>query len=213
MKKLGRNSKFMKLILCDVDDVLLDWCSPFRHFMKEHGHEPVKERGNYDLTEIYGMTPADISYYVTKFNASALFADMQGHKSAHEVLPELRNSGWRFRAITSCLPDDKDTPETKRVAAARMSNLNRVFGQDFFEHVHMIPVGWSKNAALNKYRNSRLPWIEDNSRHAIVGDDLGLSSYFMKKPWNSGAVLPSTIRQVENWYEMAMWLKLDHWCP
>lgn len=182
----------VKLILTDVDDVLLDWCTSFTAFMAEQDIHPVNHEED-SLATIFDMHDTHMSFYVREFNASDHFRNMKPYKGAHHVVTRLAAEGHRFHAITSCGTDAD-------VTHARFQNLRSVFG-DVFDRITMIPLQKCKRDHLAQYENSGLYWLEDNVRNAKIGQELGLQSILLLKPWNQKGAADFDGPKINSWFD------------
>jgi FMN phosphatase YigB (HAD superfamily) len=165
-----------KLILTDVDGVLLDWESAFHDWMEAKGFSR-NSIPTYDMHVVYGQKKEHIKALVREFNNSAWMCCLQPLRDAVEGVAALAAKGYRFGAITSLSLDPY-------AAKLREENLRNVFG-DVFDFVQCLDTGADKDEALAPWKDSGLFWLEDKKENAILGADLGLKSIIIKHHHNA----------------------------
>ena len=170
------NSK--KLILSDVDGVLLNWEYAFNIWMEDHGYTMV-ENGNfvYNVAKRYGLDSKEGSRMVRFFNESAVQGFLPALRDSEHYVRLLANLGYKFHVITSM---------TKNAHAQklRIRNLEKLFGEDTFEKFIFLDTGEDKDAVLKEYEGTGLYWIEDKPTNADLGLKLGLKSLVMEHAFN-----------------------------
>jgi len=169
-----------KLILTDVDDVLLSWIGGFHQFMHDGEHFQIDhyDPEHYHLGKRYGIKESEAMKKVAEYNHSGYLAKLPPISDAAEYVAKLAEEGWRFIAITSI----GDHPDVVRY---RNENLLNVFG-DIFDEIHCIPIGTSKADMLSRWKDSGLPWIEDHFVNAVDGLKAGLNPIVVTRPHNEG---------------------------
>src|SRR6056300_23690 len=171
-----------KLILVDVDGVLLNWKNAFIQFMalegiiekdntKYHVWEWMETLDGKALDEEKGR------FMIEYFNRSAWICFLDPHKDAVEIVKALKAKGYEFKAITS-LHKDKPAQELRKM------NIADVFGEGIISDITFLPTGADKDEALKQYEGSGAWWIEDNVKNAQVGKNLGLNSIIMEHEYN-----------------------------
>ena len=156
-----------KIILTDVDGVVLDWEEGFSVWMEHHGHELVEGyQFMYSIGDRYGMSRNNGHKLVKVFNESAAIG----------FLPPLRDA--QFIAVTSLSLD----PYAKEL---RTRNLNKLFGDAFIE-VICLNTGADKDDILadlgTKYTNNF--WIEDKPENVQAGINAGLKGILVEHGHN-----------------------------
>ena len=167
-----------KLILSDVDGVLLNWEYAFNIWMEDHGYTMV-ENGNfvYNVAKRYGLDSKEGSRMVRFFNESAVQGFLPALRDSEHYVRLLANLGYKFHVITSM---------TKNAYAQklRIRNLEKLFGEDTFEKFIFLDTGEDKDAVLKEYEGTGLYWIEDKPTNAELGLKLGLKSLVMEHAFN-----------------------------
>lgn len=191
-----------KIILTDVDGVLLDWMSAFDEHMLTLGFVTDPEfKDDYRLSLRYGTSMEHIDALVREFNSSDAMLSLAPLPYAVEYVQALHEKGYTFIAITamsSCA-----TAKEKRI-----KNLDQVFGQGVFDHSQMqcLNPHDSKYFFLKKWQDTGLFWVDDHFMHAEAGHELGLSTLLMTAPYNV-KYTTSLFPRVDSWkdvYEIVM---------
>lgn len=167
-----------KVILTDVDGVLLDWVYSFDQWMKRHGY--VKSRNDvYDLNLCYNIDRTESKKLVRMFNESANVGYLPPLRDAVKYVRKLHEEhGFIFHAITSLSLDPFAAKE-------REENLKRVFGETVFEKIQCLDTGADKDEALEMYRDTGCLWIEDKIENAELGERIGLNAVLMEHDHNA----------------------------
>lgn len=189
-----------KIILTDVDGVLLNWHDGFREWMEFHRHSQVHEPEpwrdkSYDISVQFGITPKRAYELIVQYNESAAIGFLKPLRDAAEIVPELVSRGYRFIAITSVGIE----PHVKQL---RRENLARVFGNDAFIDVICLDTGACKRSVLEQYAK-HYPnhlWIEDKIENADIGAELGFHSVLVQHEYNTHYSGPATV--VHNWHDI-----------
>lgn len=167
-----------KVILTDVDGVLLDWVYSFDQWMKRHGY--VKSRNDvYDLNLCYNIDRTESKMLVRMFNESANIGYLPPLRDAVKYIRKLHEEhGFIFHAITSLSLDPFAAKE-------REDNLKRVFGETVFEKIQCLDTGADKDEALEMYRDTGCFWVEDKIENAELGERIGLNAVLMGHDHNA----------------------------
>lgn len=169
-----------KVIVTDVDGVLLNWEDAFQIWMEHQGFERVKgHQFIYNAAEQFGLNKTEGRKWVRLFNQSAAIGFLPPLRDAQEIVSLLNNNyGYRFVVCTS-LSKDKNAQEL------RTRNLKKIFGDVFDEFVY-LDTGADKDAALyklaKKYRGCL--WIEDKLENCEVGAKVDFESVLMEHGYN-----------------------------
>lgn len=171
-----------KLILVDVDGVLLDWKNGFLQFMaiegivekdntKYHVWEWMETKDKKEIDEEKGR------FMIEYFNRSAWMCFLDPFRDAVDVVKELKQQGYEFKAITS-MHTDRPAQELRKM------NLADNFGEGTISDITFLPTGADKREALEKYEGSGAWWIEDKVENAKLGKDLGLKPIIIEHEYN-----------------------------
>ena len=169
-----------KVILTDVDGVLLDWLFAYTQWMDKHGYTVVKGGENeYDVTKRYGLDKVEKERLVRMFNESAWIRKLPPLRDAIKYVKKLHEDhGYVFRVISSLSND-------YYAQHLRTKNLIEMFGPSVFESFVYLDTGADKDEALEQYRDSGCFWIEDKPENAILGQKLGLKSILVAHDFNN----------------------------
>lgn len=189
-KNLNMNDK---IILTDVDGVVLYWEQHFHNWMNKRGHNVVKT-GIYDICESYGVATAKAESLVEEFNTSSYMIDIPPFRDSLSGIAKLKENGYKFIAITKVGGDHN----TKRLRAI---NLKDLYGNDTFIELHCLPDSESKKPFLEPYKDSGLYWIEDVFKNAVIGADLGLKPIILNHAYNEDFYDHRIIR-VDTWAQI-----------
>ena len=184
-----------KVILTDVDGVLLDWQYSFENWMCRHGYvmDPV-HKDDYLMDKKYGIDKTESKRLIRMFNESAWIRRLPPLRDAIHYVNKLhREHGYLFHAITS-LSNDQYSQHL------RTKNLREMFGDTVFEDYVYLDTGADKDDVLEAYRDTDCWWIEDKPENALVGRDVGLRSLLMDHSHNQGEY--SGVHRVRNWKEI-----------
>lgn len=184
-----------KVILTDVDGVLLNWEYAFKVWMERRGYTLSHDATEYDISYRYNIPTIKSKELVRTFNESAAIGFLPPLRDAMYFVDLLhRKHGYVFHAITSLSTD----PAAGKL---REENLCKLFGETVFESVVCIGTGADKDEALEPYRDSGLLWIEDKVENAELGQKIGLNSILVEHGHNMNYVHPD-IPIVKNWAEI-----------
>ena len=185
-----------KIILTDVDGVLLDWEWAFDIYLQQHGFKKVPDGHlKYDIGKRYGIDPDQGQKLIKIFNESAAIGFLPPLRDAMHYVKRLHEEhGYVFHAITS-LSRDENACELRRM------NLRKLFGPTVFEKFVFLDTGADKEEALEPYQGSGFFWIEDKKINCEVGYELGLKSILMEHGHSLDYDNPN-IPVVTNWREI-----------
>lgn len=185
-----------RVILTDVDGVLLDWEYSFDVYLRTHGFSQV-QGGNlkYDISKRYGIDREQGKKLLKIFNESAHIGFLPPLRDAMYYVKRLHEEhGFVFHAITS-LSSNTDAQELRKM------NLRKLFGETAFEKFIILETGADKDEALEPYRGSGLWWIEDKITNCQVGAELGLKPLLVEHGHNMDYEDP-LVPRVRNWKEI-----------
>lgn len=179
-----------KLILTDLDDVVLKWTDRFVVWVHGYlGLNPSTSLSDHDNIEEWLDLPySETHKFIQEFNESNWFMDLEPYNDALEYIPKISDKGYSFVAITAC-KDDNWTHQ------ARTKNLARYFGS-IFSTVHCVGLSQSKRRELSWYRPAI--WIEDKPSNAQAGFQEGHKAYLINRPRNVRHQVDDVIR-IDGW--------------
>ena len=184
-----------KIILTDVDGVLLDWHSKFNTWMNAQGYQELPGSSSvYSVGPRYGITKEQGKELTKTFNRSAAIGFLKPLRDSLFYVGQLHHYGYKFHCITS-LSTDPDAQELRKM------NLRRLFGDTVFEKFIILGTGDDKDQALAPYVDSQYYWIEDKISNARTGHDMGLKSILMGHSYNKDHDDPA-IPRVKCWREI-----------
>ncbi|AKF13466.1 hypothetical protein PHIN3_203 [Sinorhizobium phage phiN3] len=187
--------KSNKVILTDVDGVLLDWIGSFEKYMNTAHNLYTVDDTSYRLDKRFGAHPDKELFYIEDFNHSPEIGNLLPHKDAVEGVRRFVEEGYKFLVITSLSKNDSS-------CRARVENLEREFGADAFEDFVFLDIGERKNDVLAKFEGSGYPWVEDLPKNALDGHSIGLKTYLMKHTYNADFAHDEMVF-VNNWKEIS----------
>lgn len=166
-----------KLILTDVDGVLLHWEWMFDFWMNKHGYAKSKATA-YSTAEAYGLIEEEGDRLCTMFNETVYIRNLPPYRDAIRYTRMLHEDhGCVFHAITSIGSDPL-------VVESRIENLYRVFGRSMFFDITCLNHSISKATVLKQYADSGCYWIEDDLNNAVLGKNLGLKPIVVNQLYN-----------------------------
>ena len=186
-----------KVILVDVDGVLLDWEYAFTGWMEKHNYKVVEGQENdYHIGTRYGLPEEDKERIVRMFNESAWIRKLPPLRDAIKYVRKLHEEhGYVFRVISSL----SDCYYSQHL---RTKNLIEMFGPSVFENFTYLDTGADKDEALEQYRGTGCYWIEDKPENANLGDNLGLESILVNHHHNRTAEVNQYVNRANNWEEI-----------
>jgi FMN phosphatase YigB (HAD superfamily) len=162
-----------KVILTDVDGVLLDWGYAFDTWMNRHGYKINGELDNYSVHVRYKLQTKESKRLVRMFNESAWMRKLPPYKDAIKWVKKLHEEhGYVFHVITSQTDD-------QYAQHLRIKNLREMFGDTVFEKFIILDTGADKDYALEQYLDTGAYWIDDKPENVATGIDMGLDGILM----------------------------------
>ena len=192
-----------RIILTDVDAVLLEWENHFTEWMLQRSYYNDKEervypykllsgkQNTYEMAERFGVTIPEIRKEIREFNKSAWMATQCPMQDSQTWVKLLAAEGWTFIPITS---QTSDIPAQK----VRKKRLGELFGEHIFANYHILDTGADKDSALAEFHNTGLYWIEDKPKNALAGLNYGLKPILIDHPYNRD-FQHTEITRVNNW--------------
>ena len=195
-----------RIILTDVDGVLLEWEHHFTKWMLQrtlfdergaryHPYRLLPNKENtYEMAERFGLTVTEIRKEIREFNRSAWMGTQRPMMESQTWVKLLAAEGWTFIPITS---QTSDIPAQQ----LRKRRLGELFGDHVFTNYHILGTGADKDSALSEFHNTGLYWVEDKPKNAVAGLKYGLKPILIDHPYNRDFNHPEVIR-VSNWKEI-----------
>ena len=178
-----------RIILTDVDGVLLEWEKHFTDWMLQRSYFNDKEeriypykllpgkQNTYEMAERFGLSIPEIRKEIREFNKSAWMATQCPMEDSQTWVKLLAAEGWTFIPITS---QTSDIP----AQLVRKKRLGELFGEHIFKNYHILDTGADKDDALSKYAGSNCYWLEDKVENATAGLKFGLRPILMEHGHN-----------------------------
>jgi len=195
-----------RIILTDVDGVLLEWEHHFTKWMLQrtlfdergaryHPYRLLPNKENtYEMAERFGLTKTEIRKEIREFNRSAWMGTQRPMLESQTWVKLLAAEGWTFIPITS---QTSDIPAQQ----LRKRRLGELFGDHVFTNYHILGTGADKDSALAEFHNTGLYWVEDKPNNAVAGLKYGLKPILIDHPYNRDFEHPEVIR-VSNWKQI-----------
>jgi len=189
-----------KLILTDVDGVLLNWNSGFDMFMSIAGYPRIEGTDdNYLLSVRHGISELEAYKLASEFNNTNLIGSLNPLADSVYWVRRLHEQGFKFIAISSLSKSDA-------AHGYRSDNLKMHFG-DAIDELICLDTGAPKRDTLERWRDSKLFWIEDHYKNAIDGVSVGLRSILVDQPYNRHLVdhdklLYARVSHTEPWRQI-----------
>jgi FMN phosphatase YigB (HAD superfamily) len=181
-----------KIILTDVDGVLLEWEKHFRQWMMSKGFTLRKgAEKKYSMIERYGIKKELKESLIEEFNKSAWMSIQEPMPDSQTWVKLLHAEGWTFIPITS---QTTDIPAQE----LRKKRLKELFGGTVFENFIILDTGAHKDAALAEFHGTNLWWIEDKWSNAKKGLEFGLRPLIYNHTYNQ-KFYDKKITRVNNW--------------
>lgn len=183
-----------KIILTDIDGVMLDWVSEFDNFLKEtKGWEIDDEHTSYDISVAYGASREEMLKLIHEYNHSDYMKNLSPLRDSVDGVAELRARGYEFHAITSFTND-------LYAKQRRIQNLDDLFGRYAVTRLVCLEMGAGKRKILEEYKDSNLFWLEDLPANADEGLELGLRSILISHSYNQE--YKGDAPRVDSWAEI-----------
>ena len=195
-----------KIILTDVDGVLLEWENHFTKWMLQrtlfdekgsrvYPYRLLEDKENtYEMAERFGVTIPEIRKEIREFNRSAWMGTQRPMPESQTWVKLLHAEGWTFIPITSQTTD-------KPAQELRKKRLEELFGKQVFSNYHILGTGADKDSALAEFHNTGLYWVEDKPKNALAGLKYGLKPLLYDHPYNQDFNHPE-ITRVNNWKQI-----------
>ena len=201
-----------RIILTDVDGVLLEWEDHFTQWMLQRSYYENEvgegyvgkkiypytllddKQDTYEMAERFGLSKTEIRKEIREFNKSAWMGTQCPMPESQTWVKLLAAEGWTFIPITS---QTSDIP----AQLLRKKRLGELFGDHIFKNYHILDTGSDKDSALAEFHGTGLYWVEDKPKNALAGLKYGLNTILIDHPYNRDFSHPD-ITRVNNWKEI-----------
>jgi len=194
-----------RIILTDVDGVLLEWENHFTQWMLKRSHFVRRKRrqtyrllknkqSEYAMEKRFGVSKTTIEKEIREFNRSAWMGTQPPLPQAVTYVKLLHAEGWTFIPITSQTSDVPAQLLRKRL-------LSDLFGEHVFQNYFILETGDDKFSVLEEFKNTGLYWVEDKWENAMTGYKLGLKPLLINHGYNQHHSHPK-IKRVNNWKQI-----------
>jgi hypothetical protein len=184
-----------RIILTDVDGVLLEWENHFTKWMISRGAKlKNKFKAEYDMQRRFVDATEDIKLAIREFNKSAWMGTQPPMPESQTWIKLLHAEGWTFIPISS---QTSDIPAQE----LRKRRLEELFGEYAFYNFHILETGQDKDDILAEFHGTGLWWVEDKWTNALAGLKYGLKPLFIDHPYNREYSHPD-ITRVNNWKQI-----------
>lgn len=166
-----------KLILTDVDGVLVTWVNGFDSLMLKYGYQR-KVYDEYNLSKAFGVSSDIIDKVAEEYVVSDAISKLPPIKNSVDIVRKLHEThGYVFHFVTAISGHP-------RAHEQRLLNLQELYGDSAIHDLHCVYTNIEKKDILEQYRNSGYLWVEDHAENYELGLELGLNSILMDQPWN-----------------------------
>tara|TARA_A100001011_G_scaffold72571_1_gene74451 strand:- start:22738 stop:23376 length:639 start_codon:yes stop_codon:yes gene_type:complete len=195
-----------RIILTDVDGVLLEWEYHFTQWMLQRNYYDAQEQrvypykllqdkqNTYEMADRFGLSITEIRKEIREFNKSAWMGTQCPMPDSQTWVKLLAAEGWTFIPITS---QTSDVPAQE----LRKKRLGELFGDHIFKNYHILDTGSDKDSVLAEFHNTGLYFIEDKPKNALTGLKYGVRPILIDHPYNRDFQHPDVIR-VNNWKQI-----------
>jgi len=184
-----------RIILTDVDGVLLEWEHHFTKWMLSKGYQlQPNTQTEYNMHIRFGKEPDIVKNRIREFNCSAWMATQDPMPDSVQWVKLLHAEGWTFVPITS---QTSDLP----AQALRKRRLAELFGDHVFSNYFILETGADKDPVLKEFRDTGLYWVEDKWANALTGLKYGLKSIIINHDYNREFSHPG-ITRVNTWKDI-----------
>lgn len=177
----------MKILITDIDEVLLDWSDSFDGFLREnYGYDDCHLRDNPQrLWEVVGVHESDIGGIMNIHNDSPAFANLD-YKNDSDILKDNYKKFDRIIAVTSCGSDTS-------IQQKRIQNLKEKFG-DIIDEIEFLDFLNPKHEALEKikerFSDAKIYMIDDSVKDVEYARSIGINAYVYKATFHDPKDLP-----------------------
>lgn len=186
-----------KIILVDIDGVILNWVSPFCEFMYDKGYKNL-DKSHYAIEKMFSIPKEEAKKLIREFNESERIRNLPPHEDAVKYVKKIHEQyGYVFHCITSLSKDPK-------AYEMRVENIKSLFGDTAFERFIVLDTGEDKTEALKEYKDTGIIWVEDKIENAVIGMEMGLDAYIMHHGHNRHSPVVNSPNRMVTW--KSLWL-------
>jgi FMN phosphatase YigB (HAD superfamily) len=177
----------MKILITDIDEVLLDWSDSFDKFLREnYGYDECHLRDNPKrLWEVVGVHERDIGGIMNIHNDSPTFAQLD-YKNDSAILKNHYKKFDKIIAVTSCGSENS-------IQQKRIQNLKYKFG-DIIDEIEFLDFLNPKHEALEKikdrFSDAKIYMIDDSVKDVEYARSIGINAYVYKATFHDPKDLP-----------------------
>jgi 5'(3')-deoxyribonucleotidase len=184
-----------KILLTDIDDVVLDWTAGFKHFVElKLGRTITGKPTTPTMEEWLGLTYPEIRKLIDEFDRNNEdFGNLKSMRLSEIYLNKLKNDGYDIVAITA----SSTKPESMK---RRKDNLLKEIG-DIFTYIHFVNRSEEKREYLKLYKPTF--FIEDKIANGLMAIEEGHKGIIMCQSTNGAHEnCYKNLTWVNNWKEV-----------
>ena len=159
------NTKKKEHLIVDCDGVLLD---PVLGFFKWF----LLRFPNIDIVKILKSNENFFNYCIELFYESDDFKKIPMIKSAKNPILYLKDY-YKLDVVTSC-------GSSQKIKQDRISNLEKLYGKNTFNEIHILPLAYSKQDIYSNYEKQTII-IDDEITNIKDAEDIGYTNVYLMK--------------------------------
>ena len=185
-----------KLIITDIDGVVLNWHDAFVDWMQMQGYKSsgIKHH-DADIHLELNITFDEAMAKKYEFNSSLSGSCLQPYGNSDIVIPQLFEQGYKFIGITSY----SDQPIAQYY---RYLNLEEYVPTESFAEMRFLPSGSPKAETLEAFRDTNLYYVDDRIINVNTARNVGMKPIIMRHDYNLHFDHP-VIQTVTDWFDIA----------
>lgn len=170
--------KFEKLLVVDIDGVVLDHTTGMYHWARTMGIDVGCEPSAcncYSMNPMFpGLSTEAIMKLMVEYSLHDDFSAIPVIDGFEQAILSLRADHGDMKLIAITAPG-----ASKRTQLLRRENLRRFE----FDEIHVLPMGASKRSHLEELPKSAI-FFDDLAGHALTASEVGLTSVLFRQPHN-----------------------------
>jgi len=164
-----------KVLICDIDDVLLDWSRSFNTFLEDQGYASLATCNN-TIKECLGITEEQVKDLMLKHNTSNSFSKIKPNKDSL-LLNQYYKIFSKIYFISAC--GDQDI-----IVSKRLKNLKDLFTFDFeLITVQVHGSKYNKLKEITQDNTKKYYFLDDRVQNVVHAEELGCISYVYYTHW------------------------------